>query len=159
MIKQGRWSLMGQEAIMKRKMISAIIFAVVMAIGMLVFIGLYMDERKVSQQKYREQYNESLSHVAEDIDSYLKAEGDKDMRYTRIVCDMSNADSFAFLLDDFTDKQKTVNELYTCLLKYPEQMSGKLEDVKAAVEDMKQELDKGYEKADEIVDSVNKKGN
>ena len=52
MIKQGRWSLMGQEAIMKRKMISAIIFAVVMAIGMLVFIGLYMDERKVSTRAF-----------------------------------------------------------------------------------------------------------
>ena len=150
---------MNQEAIMKRKMISAIIFAVIMAIGLLVFVGLYIDERKVSQQKYREQYNTCLSHVADDIDSYLNAEGDKDMRYTRIVCDMSNADSFAFLIDDFTDKQKTVNELYTCLLKYPEQMSGKLEDVKSAVEDMQQELDKGYEKADEIIASVNKKGN
>ncbi|MBR6338327.1 MAG: hypothetical protein IKR76_11460 [Ruminococcus sp.] len=150
---------MDQQAIMKRKMISAIVFAVIMAIGLLVFIGLYIDETKLVQQKYREQYHTSLAHVSEDIDSYLNAEGDKDMRYTRIVCDASNADSFAFLLDDFTEKQKTVNELYTCLLKYPEQMREKLEDVKTAVNDMKQELDKGYEKADEIIASVNKKGN
>ncbi len=159
MIKQGRWSLMGQEAIMRRKMISAIIFAIVMTIGMLVFIGLYIDERNLVQEKYREQYSTALGNVTEDIDSYIKAEGDKDMRYTRIVCDMSTADSFAFLIDNFTDRQKTVNELYTCLLKYPEQMTGKLEDVKEAVADMQQGLDKGYDKADEIIDSVNKKGN
>ena len=150
---------MNQESIMKGKMVTAIVIAVITLIGMLVFIGLYIDERNLVQQKYREQYNTALGNVCEDIDSYLNAEGDKDMRYTRIVCDMSNADSFAFLIDNFTEKQKTVNELYTCLLKYPEQMSGKLEEVKEAVSDMQQELDKGYEKADEIIDSVNKKGN
>ncbi len=57
------------------------------------------------------------------------------------------------------EKQIIVNELSTCLLKYPDQMKGKLEDVKTAVDDMQQELDKGYEKAKEIVDSVDKKGN
>lgn len=150
---------MDQQAIMKRKMISAIVFALIMAIGMLVFIGLYIDEKRIVQERYKEQYSTSLKHVSEDIDSYLNAEGDKDMRYTRIVCDMSTADSFAFLIDNYTEKQKTVNELYTCLLKYPEQMTGKLEDVKDAVEDMRQDLDKGYDKAEDIIDSVNKKGN
>ena len=150
---------MDQQAIMKRKMISAIVFALIMAIGMLVFIGLYIDEKRIVQERYKEQYSTSLKHVSEDIDSYLNAEGDKDMRYTRIVCDMSTADSFAFLIDNYTEKQKTVNELYTCLLKYPEQMTGKLEDVKDAVEDMRQDLDKGYDKAEDIIDSVDKKGN
>ena len=91
---------MDQQAIMKGKMISAIIFAIVMTIGMLVFIGLYIDERNLVQEKYREQYSTALGNVTEDIDSYIKAEGDKDMRYTRIVCDMSTADSFAFLIDN-----------------------------------------------------------
>ena len=150
---------MNQEAIMKRKMITAIIVSIVTIIGMLVFIGLYIDETKLVQQTYKEQYHTSLRHVSEDITSYLNSEGDKEMRYTRIVSDMSNADSFAFLIENFTEKQKTVNELATCLLKYPEQMREKLPDVKQAVDDMRQDLDKGYEEAQAIVDSVNKKGN
>ena len=150
---------MNQEAIMKRKMVSAIIFSIITLIGMLVFIGLYIDETKLVQQTYKEQYHTSLKQVSSDITSYLNAEGDKEMRYTRIVSDMSNADSFAFLLQDFTEKQKIVNELSTCLLKYPEQMTEKLSDVQKAVDDMRQDLDKGYEEAQAIVDSVNKKGN
>lgn len=150
---------MDQTAIMKRKMISAIIICILAIVGMLVFIGLYIDEKEEVQKTYRSQYHTSLQHVEDDISSYLNAEGDTDMRYTRIVSDMSNAGSFAFLLDGFTDKQKTVNELYTVLLKYPEQMSTKLEDTLDAVKDMRQELDKGYDKAQEIIDSVDKKGN
>lgn len=150
---------MNQEAIMKRKMVTAIIVSIVTIIGMLVFIGLYIDETKRVQETYKEQYHTSLKHVSDDITSYLNAEGDLEMRYTRIVANMSNADSFAFLLEDFTEKQKTVNELSTCLLKYPEQMSEKLEDVQKAVDDMRKDLDKGYEEAQAIVDSVNKKGN
>ena len=55
--------------------------------------------------------------------------------------------------------QIIVNELATCLLKYPEQMTGKLEDVKKAADDMAAGLDKGYDEAKEIVESINKKGN
>ena len=150
---------MNQEKIMKRKMVTAIALCIIAIVGMLVFIGLYIDEKNSVQQTYRSQYHTSLKHVSDDVTSYLEAEGDKEMRYTRLVSDMSNAGSFAFLIDGFTEKQIIVNELSTCLLKYPDQMKGKLEDVKTAVDDMQQELDKGYEKAKEIVDSVDKKGN
>ena len=150
---------MNQESIMKRRMVTAIALCIIAIVGMLVFIGLYIDEKNSVQQTYRSQYHTSLKHVSDDVTSYLEAEGDKDMRYTRLVSDMSNAGSFAFLIDGFTEKQIIVNELSTCLLKYPDQMKGKLEDVKTAVDDMQQELDKGYEKAKEIVDSVDKKGN
>ncbi len=150
---------MNQEKIMKRRMVTAIALCIIAIVGMLVFIGLYIDEKNSVQQTYRSQYHTSLKHVSDDVTSYLEAEGDKEMRYTRLVSDMSNAGSFAFLIDGFTEKQIIVNELSTCLLKYPDQMKGKLEDVKTAVDDMQQELDKGYEKAKEIVDSVDKKGN
>ena len=150
---------MDQQAIMKRRMISAIVICIISIIGMLVFIGLYVDETRRVQETYRSQYHTSLKHAGDDITSYLNAEGDMEMRYTRLVSDMSNAGSFAFLIDGFTEKQIVVNELYTVLLKYPDQMKGKLEDVSEAVKDMQQELDKGYDKAQEIIDSVDKKGN
>ena len=150
---------MNQEGIMKRKMVTAIIICIITIIGMLVFIGLYIDESKRVQETFVAQYNTSLEHVSDDVASYLDSEGDKDMRYTRIVSDMNTASSYAFLIEDFTDKQKTVNELSTALLKYPEQMSGKLEDVKIAVDDMRNGLDKGYDEAQAIVDSLDKKGN
>ena len=151
---------MGQEELMKRRMVRAIIMTVISLIALVVFIGLYIDETHRVQETYRAQYKQSLYHVSEDISDYLSGEADYDMRYTRIVCDMSNANSFAFLIKDFTRQRKTVNKLYTCLLKYPEQMNNEemLKKVDKAVKDMAKDLDKGYDEADAIIDSIDKLG-
>ena len=45
------------------------------------------------------------------------------------------------------------------MVKYPEQMQGKLEDVKKALDHITENLDKGYREVNEIVDSVDKIGN
>ena len=45
------------------------------------------------------------------------------------------------------------------MIKYPEQMSTRLEELKQAFDDIGADLDKGYEEAQAVVDSVNKKGN
>ena len=76
-----------------------------------------------------------------------------------ILSDMGSARSLVFLIDDYTDEQKAINELHYCFVKYPEQMQGKLEDVKKALDHITENLDKGYREVNEIVDSVDKMGN
>lgn len=49
--------------------------------------------------------------------------------------------------------------IHICFVKYPEQMQGKLEDVKKALDHIIENLDKGYMEVNEIVDSVDKMGN
>ena len=150
-----------QESLMKRRMISAIILFAVAFVALLVFVGLFIDETKKTQDTYYIQYTTNLSHVSEDIDSFLNAEGDKDFRYVRIISDMSSADSFAFLLDRLSDdRKKTINELNACIMRYPEQMQtqDKLTDMKKAVDDILAELDQGYDEAQALVDSVDKQG-
>ena len=148
-----------QESIMKRRMVSSIILFTITFVAMLVFVGLYIDETKRTQETYYIQYTANLKHVSEDISSYLNAEGDKDFRYTRIVSDMSSANSFAFLLDRLSEEdKKAVNELNACIMKYPEQMPAKLGDMQKAVDDILAELDKGYEEAQALVDSIDKLG-
>ncbi len=150
-----------QESLMKRRMISAIVLFAVTLVALLVFIGLYIDETKRTQEKYYIQYTANLSHVSEDIDSYLNAEGDKDFRYVRLISDMSSADSFAFLLNRLSDdRKKTINEFHTCIMRYPEQMQTeeKLTEAKKAVDDILAELDQGYEEAQALVDSIDKHG-
>ena len=74
---------------------------------------------------------------------------------------MSSADSFAFLLDRLgEERQKTVNELNACVMRYPEQMRAeeKLTEMKKAVDDILAELDQGYEEAQALVDSIDKQG-
>ena len=149
----------GQETLMKRRMISAIILFVITLIALLVFVGLYIDESRRTQETYYIQYTTNLSHVSEDIDSYLNAEGDLDFRYIRIISDMSSADSFAFLLDRLSDdRKKTINELNACIMRYPEQVrtEEKLTAIKTAVDDILAELDQGYDEAQALVDSVDK---
>ena len=148
-----------QESIMKRRMVSSIILFTITFVAMLVFVGLYIDETKRTQETYYIQYTANLKHVSEDISSYLNAEGDKDFRYTRIVSDMSSANSFAFLLDRLSEEdKKAVNELNACIMKYPEQMPAKLGDMQKAVDDILAGLDKGYEEAQALVDSIDKLG-
>ena len=150
-----------QETLMKRRMISAIILFVITLVAMLVFVGLYIDETKRTQETYYIQYKNDLSHVSEDVTSYLDAEGDKDFRYVRLISDMSSADSFAFLLTRLDeDKKKTVNELKYCIMRYPEQMQeeARLTELQKAVDDILAELDQGYEEAQALVDSVDKQG-
>jgi len=148
-----------QESIMKRRMVSSIILFTITFVAMLVFVGLYIDETKRTQETYYVQYTTNLKHVSEDISSYLNAEGDKDFRYTRIVSDMSSANSFAFLLDRLSEEdKKAVNELNACIMKYPGQMPAKLGDMQKAVDDILAGLDKGYEEAQALVDSIDKLG-
>lgn len=149
---------MTQEKLMKRRMIRAIILFVITFIAMLVFIALYIDETKRVQETYRRQYHANLKKVSEDIGSYVNGEGDFDLRYTRIVSDMSAADAFAFLLEMPEEQKRNVNEITTCLMKYPEQMKEKLKELDTAIKDMDAELDKGYEEAAELVESIYKKG-
>lgn len=148
----------GQEYLMKKKVVRAVIIAIITTIALAVFVALYIDERQKVQATYQKQYEIGLRAVIEDINSYQKAEGDLEFRYRRLVSDMNMAASFLFLLDGKEDKKKNIQELYTVLLRYPEQSVTKLDDMKTAVDDILQGLDKGYDEAQKIVDSIDKKG-
>lgn len=158
MLIDPKYDRLGQDSLMKRRMVNAYILLVIVFIALLVFIGLYLDEKRRVQETYRAQYKINLKHVSEDIEAYLDGEADKEMRYWRLTSDMSSVNSFAFLIEDFEDQQKTINEVYSCLIKYPEQMPERLEDLNTAIEDIYSDLDKGYEEADAVVASVDKLG-
>ncbi|MBQ8121098.1 MAG: hypothetical protein IJ172_10035 [Ruminococcus sp.] len=156
---------MNQEKIMKRKMITAIIWSFIMLIALLVFIGLYIDKSKEITDRFRSQYKQSIADAADEIDTYLDTKVDYDMHYKMLISNIGAARSFIFLLEEDDDKknnmtenQKAVNELHYCLVKYPEQMETKIEDVSKALHDVYDNLDKGYDEMRAIVDSVNKMG-
>ena len=146
---------------MKRKMMRAIVLFLCTLLALLIFIGLYVDQTQRVQETYRTQFTAHLDQTADAIDSYLNADGDLPLRYRRILSNFSGADSFAFLMDGLTDDQKTaVNGLLACLMKYPEQMQEKerMEALKEAVDDMRGNLDKGFDEAAELVEGIDKKG-
>ncbi len=146
---------------MKRKMYRAVAWSVITTIALTIFIGLYVDETRRVQETYRAQFIANLAHTADSVESYINAEGDFELKYRRIISDMSSADSFAFLLKHLSEDQKVlVNELHTCLLKYPEQMKEpeRMESLLNTVNDLQANLDKGFQEAQEIVDSIDKKG-
>ena len=148
----------GQEYLMKKKVVRVVIIAIITTIALAVFVALYIDERQKVQATYKKQYEIGLRAVIEDINSYQKAEGDLEFRYRRLVSDMNMASSFLFLLDGKEDNKKNIQELYTVLLRYPEQSVTKLDDMKVAIDDILQGLDKGYDEAQKIVDIIDKKG-
>lgn len=152
---------MTQEKLIKNRMIRSRVLFVLTLIALLIFIGLYIDETNRVQETYRAQFITSLNNTSASIDSYLNAEGDLPLRYRQILADYSSANTFAFLMTGLTEEQKiAVNTLNACLLKYPEQMQDteRLNDMKTAVDDMSQNLDKGFEEAAKVADSVDKKG-
>lgn len=151
---------MTQEKLIKQRMVVRTVLFSITVIALLVFIGLYADAKRRIQESYQERYEANLERVQEDILSYLEAEGDHDMRYTRLLTDMSTAKEFAFLIHNFADKQIIVNGMYTILLKYPEQMreEERLKAMYTAVGDILRHLDQGYEEAQTLVDDVDKMG-
>lgn len=150
---------MNQDKIMKRRMVTAIILLIITLIALFVFIGLYVDETHRVQETYRKQYRTELGHASEEIDIYLEPEGDHDLIYERVSSYMSCAASFAFLIEDFEEKQVIINQLNTALIKYPVQMKPKMKEVKEAVDDILSDLDKGYDKLSELIGSLELKGN
>ncbi len=146
-------------------MITAIIWSFIMLIALLVFIGLYIDKSKEITDRFRSQYKQSIADAADEIDTYLDTKVDYDMHYKMLISNIGAARSFIFLLEEDDDKknnmtenQKAINELHYCLVKYPEQMKTKIEDVSKALHDVYDNLDKGYDEMRAIVDSVNKMG-
>lgn len=150
---------MNQEKIMKGKLVSTILLLIATFIALLIFIGLYIDETHKTDNTYRAHYKTEMQHLSGEIEGYLNTEGGYDTRYSMIIGYTSSAASFAFLVKNFEEEQKTVNQLYTCLVKYPEQMSEKLEEVKTAVDHILEDLDKGYDELRALIDSLDKKGN
>ena len=148
----------GQEYLMRQKMLRAIVIAIILGIALTAFIALYVAETKRVQETYRAQYNKSLIAVLEDIHSYQNADGDFELRYRMLVSDMASANSFAFLLNDFTERQKSINGLYTVVIKYPEQTQKRIDEVEVIFADLTANLDKGYDEMDEFVASIDLKG-
>ena len=75
-----------------------------------------------------------------------------------IVSDMGAARSMIFLIDGAAEEQKVINELHYCFVKYPQQMQGKLKESAQAMRHITEDLDKGYEEARAVIDSVDKLG-
>lgn len=148
----------GQEYLMKRKVVRSVILAIITMVALAVFIALYLDEKKKVQQTYQKQYELTLKTVLDDIESYKNADGDLDFRYRRLTADMNTAASFLFLLDEHEEEKKAIQGLYTVLLRYPKQGAERLDNIKEAIEHVLDGVDKGYEEVLAIVDGVNKKG-
>ena len=143
---------------MKAKMVTAIFIALAAVVAVFVFAGLYFDQRRMNRLEYIDQYENNILLAAEEIDKYNEKQTDYDLHYNMVLSDLGAARSIIFLIDDYTEKQKIINELHYCFVKYPNQMREKLDDSSKALHDIADHLDKGYDEAKEIVDSINKLG-
>ena len=124
---------MNQENIMKAKMITAIVIAILSLFAIFVFARLYFDQRQNNRLEYIAQFEESISQAAEEIDKYIEKKTDYDLHYNMVISDLGAARAMIFMVDDYTEKQKVINEIHYCFIKYPEQMKEKLPDRKSVV--------------------------
>ena len=85
---------MTQEKLIRERIVVRTILLSITIIALVVFIGLYTDEKRHVQEAFTTRYEANLERVQEDILSYLEAEGDYEMRYTRLLTDMSTAKEF-----------------------------------------------------------------
>ena len=150
---------MNQEKIMKAKMVIAIFISIASIFAIFVFAGLYFDQLQKNRLAYIEHFEKSISNAAEEIDKYNEKKTDYDLHYDMVISDLGAARAMIFLVDDYTEKQKIINEIHFCFVKYPDQMKDKLTEASQAFHDIADHLDKGYEEVQAIIDSVDKLGN
>lgn len=149
---------MNQEKIMKAKMVTAVFTALAALVAVFVFAGLYFDKCSMNRLEYIAQYEKNIELAAEEIDKYNEKQTDYDLHYNMVLSDLGAARSIVFLIDDYTEKQKIINEIHYCFVKYPNQMREKLSESSQAFHDIADHLDKGYDEAKAIVDSIDKLG-
>ncbi len=143
---------------MKAKMITAIFVAIASIIAIFVFAGLYFDQLQKNRLEYIGHFESSISDAAEEIDKYLGTDADYELHYNMIISHLGAARNMIFLVDDYTEKQKVINEIHFCFIKYPEQMKDKLPEVSEAFHNIADHLDKGYDELKLITESVDKLG-
>lgn len=144
---------------MKAKMITAIIVAFVSVFSIFVFAALYVDQSQKNRLEYIGQFEKNILNAAEEIDKYYEKNTDYDLHYNMIISDVGAARAMIFMVEEYTDKQKIINEIHYCLIKYPEQMKEKLPEVSKAFHDIANHLDKGFEEVQKITDTIDRLGN
>ena len=140
-------------------MITAIIIAAASLIAAFIFAGLYSDQKKQNRLDHIDQYEKNLAQAADEIDNYLEKQTDYDLHYNMVLSDLGAARSMIFLISDYTEEQKTINEIHYCFVKYPEQMKDRLKESSEAFRDIAGHLDKGCDEVSEIINSIDKLGN
>lgn len=150
---------MNQENIMKAKMITAIVIAILSIFAIFVFARLYFDQRQNNRLEYIAQFEESISQAAEEIDKYTEKKTDYELHYNMVISDLGAARAMIFMVDDYTERQKVINEIHYCFIKYPQQMKEKLPEASQAFHHIADHLDNGYDELQLITESVNKLGN
>lgn len=144
---------------MKAKMITAIIVAFVSVFSIFVFAALYVDQSQKNRLEYIGQFEKNILNAAEEIDKYYEKNTDYDLHYNMIISDVGAARAMIFMVEEYTDKQKIINEIHYCLIKYPEQMKEKLPEASQAFHDIANHLDKGFEEVQKITDTIDRLGN
>ncbi|MCR5837869.1 MAG: hypothetical protein K6G88_15330 [Lachnospiraceae bacterium] len=148
----------GQEFLMQKKMLRSIVLMIITMMALIVFIALYFGERQRVQETYQRQFDKALDSAIEHMEDYVNADGDFELRYRMIFTEITNINTFSFLLEGKEAEHKSINELYTVFLKYPEQTSGRIEEVKEIVEKIKTSEKDAYEQLDQFIASIDKKG-
>ncbi len=149
---------MNQEKIMKARMITAICVALASLFALFIFAGLYFDQIKKNRLELMGIYEENMLMAAEEIEKYDEKQTDYDLHYNMVLSDLGAARSVIFLIDDYTDNQKTVNEIHYCFVKYPVQMRERLTESGKAFRKIAGHIDEGYEELREIIDSIDRLG-
>lgn len=149
---------MTQEKIMKRKLVTTIVIMFIVVIALFVFIALYVDEVRKTEETFKKHYKLCVSSASENIDLYFSKGTDLDMRYNMIMSDVAAARTIVFLIKDYTEEQKAMNELHSCFVKYPDQTAEKLEEIGDALDMVTSGEENCYDRLNEIIDSYDKKG-
>ena len=75
-----------------------------------------------------------------------------------IMSDIADAKSFIFLIDDYEKEQKSINGLYTVILKYPEQTQERMAEIRELVQNLQDNNGDAYDKIDAFVETIELKG-
>jgi len=138
---------------LKKKYRITLFFSVCLLIISIIFVSLFVHQKKINQQNYQKIFYATMANAASLVKQCSEDDYDYDTKYREITAEIDVCCQMAYLVDMSTERQKSLNRLYYGCIKLPNQIKLYISDLSAALgKIINNEEDSGYEQLLIIVD-------
>jgi len=139
---------------LKKKYHISLFFSACLLIISIIFVALFINQKKVNQNNYQKIFYASMANAASLVQLCSEDDYDYETKIREISAEVDVCCQMAYLVDMSTERQKSLNKLYYACIKLPNQIKLNISDLSVALNlIINSDKDAGYQKLINIVDN------